>query len=925
MSLKRKILLTGAILLFLSLVLVCLLVAGYFYLPSYLESKIIPRLAAGAGLTDFSVNVRNIGFFNADLGTLRIGPPDNPAIEIRSVRIDYSPRGLYQRKINKVAISGIELHWRLADGRLELQGVDINEIIAGQQSGGGSARPSIENGPPIVLEKMEIRDSRAILGADKKSYRIPFDIDIVPHDPEFNKFDIAAHLYPRGEKFTATAMVYRSQRRAKLKIEPADLDLERFADLAAKASGLIAAGDLTLQAEAEISWNPLQLSSLNASLILNRGKIQGDGFKLQTTSRAENDPMSFRLDLSAQNSEEMTFSGSSLLLIEPVFLKLAGFDGSFKRSGSALETSGQFRAFLQSTTPLPSAQLPLEIKDALPLPGRFSTAYDLSSGNWECEVTGIRPEGSGVEDVNIYLESYRITSKAPDFKLSARGGAKVINADYVLTAPAVRVASGSETVSVPEVLVKGTAKLEPGANGSSSLKFDIQAPNTGITMKEGRIKIPKFTLSGKLNQDADRQISTEGLIQFSGTGGSFSGLGARIRGARGKIPFKWPLKGKIASGSVAVTGLKFRDRELGSISSQIRQTAAGFSFNGRHQSALFPRMKINFSGDSKLLPGGPAEAEVRLDISRPAAAPEMDLGNFHPGAKDVRIKGKLQLNGSMNVNLDGLNGNVHFDLKNGKLIIGENDLEVEGLNMALNFPELPKIRSAPGQQINFTRISLGEFAVQEGRIEFQIESIKSILIEKMRFLWCSGNVETQAIRLVPDSDEYHVTFYCDRLNLAQVLEQFGAGSADGRGTVNGRIPIKYEKGKIHFEDGFLFSTPGENNKIHLTSTDRLTAGIPPGTPHYFQVELAREALKDYDYKWAKVNINSKGEELLLQMQMDGKPSQPLPFVYNKEIGGFMKVEANARGSKFEGIRLDVNFRLPLNQLLRYRGLLDMIQ
>jgi hypothetical protein len=91
------------------------------------------------------------------------------------------------------------------------------------------------------------------------------------------------------------------------------------------------------------------------------------------------------------------------------------------------------------------------------------------------------------------------------------------------------------------------------------------------------------------------------------------------------------------------------------------------------------------------------------------------------------------------------------------------------------------------------------------------------------------------------------------------------------------------------------------------------------------MELAREALKDYDYSWAKLNITSEGEELLLQMQMDGKPAKMLPFVYRKDIGGFVKVEAGSKGSKFQGIRLDVNFRLPLNKMLQYKGLIKMIQ
>jgi len=120
MPLKYKIAIAGTVFLFFSLILVCLLTGAYFYLPFYLESKIIPQLAADSGLSDFSVNVRNIGFFNADLGTLRIGPQEDPTLVIRSVQVDYSPRSLYRRKIKNMTMSGIELHCGLSNGRFRL-------------------------------------------------------------------------------------------------------------------------------------------------------------------------------------------------------------------------------------------------------------------------------------------------------------------------------------------------------------------------------------------------------------------------------------------------------------------------------------------------------------------------------------------------------------------------------------------------------------------------------------------------------------------------------------------------------------------------------------------------------------------------------------------------------------------------------------
>jgi hypothetical protein len=414
-------------------------------------------------------------------------------------------------------------------------------------------------------------------------------------------------------------------------------------------------------------------------------------------------------------------------------------------------------------------------------------------------------------------------------------------------------------------------------------------------------------------------------MQISGARGVFSDLNTSFSNARGKIPFKWPAAGKSAKGSVSIANLKFNGMNLGDLKSDIRQTPTGFAFEGRHQSTLLPRLALAFTGESRLFHSGPAETSIHVDLSRPGGAPDIEVGKFFPSAAGVRLNGKLQAKGDLILNSGGFSGRARADFANGNLSLDKNKLALEGIRMTLDFPELPKIRSAAGQQVHFNKISIGDIVAENGKIDFQIESARSFLIEKIHFKWCNGNVETQSIRLSPGVEDYRITLYCDRLNLAKVLEQFGAAQAEGRGTVSGRIPLQYVKTKIRFDDGFLFSTPGEGGKIYLSGTGILTAGIPPGTPQFVQMELAAEALKDYDYSWAKLNITSEGEELLLQMQMDGKPAKTLPFVYRKDIGGFIKVEAGSKGSKFQGIRLDVNFRLPLNKLLQYKDLIEMIE
>ncbi len=60
--------------------------------------------------------------------------------------------------------------------------------------------------------------------------------------------------------------------------------------------------------------------------------------------------------------------------------------------------------------------------------------------------------------------------------------------------------------------------------------------------------------------------------------------------------------------------------------------------------------------------------------------------------------------------------------------------------------------------------------------------------------------------------------------------------------------------------------------------------------------------------------------MVMKLQFDGKPANPLPFVYKKDIGKFIKLETDAKGSVFEGISLDINFMLPLNEILKYKDL-----
>jgi hypothetical protein len=236
----------------------------------------------------------------------------------------------------------------------------------------------------------------------------------------------------------------------------------------------------------------------------------------------------------------------------------------------------------------------------------------------------------------------------------------------------------------------------------------------------------------------------------------------------------------------------------------------------------------------------------------------------------------------------------------------------------LLLPSLPDLRSAPAQKILFDKASVGDLTFEHGKVIWQLESPDSIFIEEGVVSWAGGRIFTNAVRISPDRKEFVVPIFCDRLRLTEILNQFGVSNAEGEGTVSGRIPLLVGKDTIRFEDGFLYSSPGQGGSVKVTALDMLSAGIPRNTPQFAQVDFAAEALKNFQYNWVRLLLNSEGEDLVMQMHMDGKPLQSLPFSYDSQTGLLQRIEDNTQGIN-QPIRLDVNFRLPLNRFIGYSG------
>ena len=105
--------------------------------------------------------------------------------------------------------------------------------------------------------------------------------------------------------------------------------------------------------------------------------------------------------------------------------------------------------------------------------------------------------------------------------------------------------------------------------------------------------------------------------------------------------------------------------------------------------------------------------------------------------------------------------------------------------------------------------------------------------------------------------------------------------------------------------------------------------MPQNSPQFAQLDFAGAALRDFNYNWVKLSLVSEGEDVMLRMNLDGRPAKPLPFHYDQKSGTFERLKISSEKGIDQPIVLDVNFRIPFNELLGYgksiKQVIDLMQ
>jgi hypothetical protein len=820
-----------------TLLVIALAIAGAFVLPLYIQSRIIPRLAAGFGLVPAQVQVRRIGLWGADLGPIRLNTQHRTVLALAAVQIDYTPWSLLTGRIEGITLGGVEV--RLAAGP---HGI----IIPGLKLPPRDETPSRTGKPldltsllPIRLDHFNVIQSRAVIEWKGSSYSIPLALRLKTADLDRGVLQGQVRLSILGNPVTLEAALDQRANSATVNIACDPFRLKSLCHTGFLPEGLTASGNIDLKGAATLKLNPLAVSNLRISGHLKSTRLAVAQTALRNTvgDGGESQPMAF--SITTGDSHRFLLECGPFRIEGPLQVTATGFKGTFTPGHPDWSLDGRLETLIPQQKPTNG----LALKRALPM------TWQVWLGRGAAKAVDFKISSSGNPPLDLGPDPLELTAASLAIHCRGRLSAQGVRADTALT----------------------TGRLQ------------LVIPPDAIKSTQGR------TSAGS------RRLASQGLDL--------------------DLPLQWPPVGKIRSGKLVLHSLQWQGRQLGGIQGTVRQEARTLKLHLEHRSKLFTGLRV-------IMDGGADATGIRLDVRVPAYQPKqgVDLGRFLPAAAGITVGGRLEVHGGVAVTQAGLQSRANLALDHGFVTQEMQKFKLDGIAMTLQIDDVAGFKSAPRQRLRVDDLQLGDLRAQHLDVDFQVENRQTLLLEKVGLQWCRGRINTGAVRIVSGKEDYDVTLFCDRLDLAMVLDQLGAAEASGEGTVNGRIPLRWVNGRLSFDNGFLYSTPGQTGKIRLKETQTLLAGIPPGSPQHTQLDIATEALKDYTYQWAKLNVQSEKDTLLLKLQLDGKPNRLLPFAYNQKLGQFIRVEGKGQAD-FKGIGIDLNFNVPLNKIIHYKDLL----
>ncbi|MCP4214090.1 MAG: hypothetical protein GY765_05500 [bacterium] len=860
--------------------------------PGFTESFIKTK-AKELGLVSPRLKVRDVGLNKIGITGLQVG--DKNGFSVSFLSLDYTPAEMRNGKIKKIAASGALLKIERSPKGWVLKGLQpLMEATSGES-------------PQVVAENIEIRHSVIQLSLNGQSLALPIQLQ-ARYSAEKQSYFFSASIQPLGAVIQLKGDINPYTGTGTFEITGNNIRLEHFPGEILPAAELFFKSRIALQATVHIKqWDTLQASV----------KLQANDFKVRFPGGIVDCALDLGFSFSTASAlQDIALTAAIKEFSYPAYKLGTSAPFTFVLKGPRLqELEFSFSPF----TPLRQRELRVEALSGtihgVPQKPVVKGLYELRIPASRSGEAGFIPKGAPIGFLARLLPGLQ-----SPFPLSLAGGFSV------------SPAGGDEPLTW-ELKGKGSCRkllFDRGIRAlCNQLFLDLTLSGRGGDLKSFK----KVTLKGIEITHGDNtfradQIRMSTRLKLSEKNG-FSGSGriklkaGQINGPDGlqsgeitaDLPWGYTSSGngRIREGTIDIQSLAVSGFTLGRIRGKIRQSNRTLQLSGEILTAV-EQLRLKLSGAASYTKnGGGLKYSVAFSMPTATLPIDTDLALLHPMFQGMTLSGELYAGGiiAYNPNADKVfQSEGQLKAKNIALVlVGEEDnITVNGVNTDIRFTDLMEMVSQKKQVLRFSDIDMHGFKVTDGSFVFNIESPDSIFIEKGEGRIFLGKVMTRSFRYQPGKGDISTALYCDRLDFDRLINRLMEQEiAFGDAELNGLIPVEVSGGTFKIADGYLYSTPGIKGNIKFTDSSMISGGVL----------LVEEAVKDFNYDWIKVQMDSDGERLNVTLFLDGVPADKLPLTLNSKTKDIVRDKKGRKTLNLKGLLLELRlWDIDLKSLLK---------
>ena len=890
--------------------LAIILLSVYFSLPFIVERMVLPQVAAAFGVEFFTSDVRNIDVNSIDLADVALGEtPGGGQFKLDSVRIDYK-LGFTGLEITRLRVSGVDLDLEMAaDGAVKVAGKTPEQWLKSfnaehqntEVTPSSATVPSTATQQPadrdapfftVKVNRIELVHSQLHLTTPDFEWTLPFSLEAVLPSPSYPRIEANFRIEQARDNVSGNFFYDAAEKHGDFELSAA-ISIQRYLQLFPKTRDLPITGMMTMKLYGEFTDHVT-----SADFALSSRRLKYGDIAVSAAGNWHYDP---EYDLPWRSAPDFAVTVES-----PAFaLKLSDCAAWLSTTAKQVKLTAAATA---KTPQIPEQRLDGEISVNWGKNLTAEGALNLNNAdapirlNWDFSAAETllfnakldEPAGTAIE--LTVLDNIKVAVQEPHLTFNAEKRADAWHYRCAATLKNLEAAA-------PDWRLNADAALDWEHGDHPYLRL-----NSKLAGKWREI-------DAAANLDLDLKTGATGI-----TGGDCTITGMKISVLPTELT-KFTAAFDLTPpqpGSRAVRRAWRADWDCGvHLAGMSAITRTGWLIDGSAwHGGVKPSTAVKFTFDITNSPHFLIDAAVQVP---PTGFNNELIHQLVPQTEGWEISGQMSANADYRFGFGNNRGKADVKLINAGAENVSAGVRISGLDAEMTLPALPRLATAADQVFAVKSIRAAGVELNNLYIDYQL-SPEGLFVTEAGIEAFGGSVTAYALNLKPGDRRINANLFCDGLKLADFINAFNFAHAVGSGRIYGRVPVSVGWDGIFVKRGYLYSEPGVREMFKLSG---LNTGIDFANSGAVELDLAQEALRSFTYDWVKIDFSQDGEDLVLAATFSGKPDGDLPFTFDPDRGGFLRV--TYPGARFQGIDLTLRWKLPLNRLLELNDKYDKLK